>query len=137
MKRHAFTLVELLIVVIILGILAAIVVPQFSDASGNSQTSSLTANLRVMRSQIELYKVQHNSTYPKLANFTDQMTKKTNVDGTTGGTPTLGPYIQTIPNNPFGTSNNVTAGAVGTSDWFYDENTGVFKANDNATHAAY
>src|SRR5262245_57906448 len=106
-NRKAFTLVELLIVVIILAILAAIVVPQFSDASGDSQTNSMTSNLRVMRSQIELYKVQHNSTYPKLTTFTAQMTQKTNADGTTTGTPTLGPYIQRVPNNPFTNASNV------------------------------
>ena len=41
MKVRAFTLVELLIVVIILGILAAIVVPQFSQASSDAQLNSL------------------------------------------------------------------------------------------------
>ncbi len=137
MHRRAFTLVELLIVVIILGILAAIVVPQFSQASSDANQNSLTTNLQVMRGQLEMYKIQHNSTYPTLANFTAQMTTKTNVDGTTGGTPTLGPYIQKVPNNPFGTGNTISAGAVGTSDWYYDQTTGTFKANDNASHATY
>src|SRR5438552_10410732 len=95
----AFTLVELLIVVVILGILAAIVVPQFTDASTDSQTSSLAENLKVMRGQLELYKLQHNNSYPTLANFTAAMTTKTDVNGAAGGT--FGPYIQKVPNNPF------------------------------------
>ncbi len=55
-----FTLVELLIVVIILAILAAIVVPQFSSATRDTQESALDANLAGMRNAIELFKVQHN-----------------------------------------------------------------------------
>src|SRR5438552_9860248 len=94
----AFTLVELLIVVVILGILAAIVVPQFTDASTDSQTSSLAENLRVMRGQIELYKLQHNNNYPSLATFATLMTTKTDTGGAAGGN--LGPYIQRVPMNP-------------------------------------
>src|SRR5439155_22548245 len=75
MRRSAFTLVELLIVVIILGILAAVVIPQFSDASTDARVSSLTTNLATMRGQIELYKLQHGGTYPTpLTNFVAQMT---------------------------------------------------------------
>lgn len=122
MGRKAFTLVELLIVVIILGILAAVVIPQFSDASGDAQMSSLTTNLATIRGQIELYKLQHSGVYPKSATFVDQMTKKTNADGTTTGTPTLGPYLQSIPKNPY-----TNANVIGT-DWTYNETTGEFKA---------
>jgi general secretion pathway protein G len=64
LKDRGFTLVELLIVVIILAILAAIVVPQFSAATTDAQESALDANLNAMRSAIELYKVQHNGVYP-------------------------------------------------------------------------
>jgi prepilin-type N-terminal cleavage/methylation domain-containing protein len=63
-KDRGFTLVELLIVVIILAILAAIVVPQFSAATTDAQESALDANLSALRSAIELYKVQHNGVYP-------------------------------------------------------------------------
>src|SRR5262249_1116349 len=106
-------------------------------ASSNSQTSSLAQNLRVMRSQIELYKVQHSSTYPTLANFVDQMTKKTNIDGTISGSPTLGPYVQRIPPNPFTNNNVLSKGATGTSDWYFDENTGEFRPNDAAHSSGF
>jgi general secretion pathway protein G len=87
-KRRGFTLVELMIVVVILGILAAIVVPQFTEASSDAQQNSLTSNLRVIRGQIELYKMQHLSTYPPEAEaaFKTAMTTKTKPDGTAGGT---------------------------------------------------
>jgi prepilin-type N-terminal cleavage/methylation domain-containing protein len=63
-KQAGFTLVELLIVVIILAILAAIVVPQFSAATTDAQEAALDSNLNAMRSAIELYKVQHGNAYP-------------------------------------------------------------------------
>jgi len=133
-KRRGFTLVELMIVVVILGILAAIVVPQFSEASSDAQLNALSSNLRVVRGQIELYKLQHNSTYP--TNLTNQMTAKTNADGTTTGSPTLGPYLQRVPNNPFTNNNTIGTGAVGSSDWYYESTGGTFKANDSTGHNA-
>lgn len=60
-----FTLVELLIVVIILAILAAVVIPQFQSSTTEAKESALDANLSAMRNAIELYKVQHtNNIYP-------------------------------------------------------------------------
>lgn len=61
--QRGFTLVELLIVVIIMAILAAIVIPQFSSATTDTKEAALDANLAAMRNAIELYKAQHSS-YP-------------------------------------------------------------------------
>jgi len=137
MKRSAFTLVELLIIVIILGILAAVVIPQFSDASTDARVSSLQENLTAMRKQIDLYKHHHNGSFPTLATFVDQMTKKTNADGTLNAAGKYGPYVQRIPNNPFtvgGTGNDVTnTAAAAAKAWNYNETTGEFKANDGGT----
>lgn len=58
-RRHAFTLVEILIVVAILGILAAIVTPKFVDASGEAKENSVKAQLRTIRGQIALYKQEY------------------------------------------------------------------------------
>ncbi len=62
--QQGFTLVELLIVVIILAILAAIVIPQFSSSTSDAKEAAIKANLAALRSAIELYKVQHNGVYP-------------------------------------------------------------------------
>ena len=56
--QRAFTLIEILIVVVILGILAAIVIPQFTDASQEAMESSVVTQLQTLRSQIELHNVQ-------------------------------------------------------------------------------
>ncbi len=55
--RRAFTLIEILIVVVILGILAAIVIPQFTDASQQAMESSVVTQLQTLRSQIELHEL--------------------------------------------------------------------------------
>jgi general secretion pathway protein G len=136
MRRSAFTLVELLIVVIILGILAAVVIPQFSDASTDARSSSLTTNLQTIRGQVELYKLQHSGVYPAQATFVDQMTKTTDAAGsTTATTRPFGPYLQRVPNNPFSNANDVsnTVSSDGTKGWYYDATTGTFKANDGGT----
>src|SRR6266704_2956885 len=62
--QAGFTLVELLIVVIIIAVLAAIVVPQFSSATLDAQEAALDANLASLRSAIELYRAQHSNKYP-------------------------------------------------------------------------
>ena len=83
--KSGFTLVEILIVVVILGILAAIVIPQFTDASTEAKTSSLCSDLQTVRSQLELYKIQHNDALPQPeaggATWT-RMTQYTDIDGT-------------------------------------------------------
>src|ERR1039458_273637 len=83
-RRSGFTLVEILIVVVILGILATIVIPQFTQASTNAKLNSMTSDLQTMRIHIQLYQCQHNGVAPTVANFVTQMTTATKVDGTAG-----------------------------------------------------
>ena len=131
---RGFTLVEVLIVVIVLGILAAIVVPQFSRASDDANLSALKTNLQTIRAQLELYKIQHNGSYPTLAAFTAQLTAGTDITGAAGTT--YGPYLLTIPTNPFSNVSTVTntTPPAATLGWFYDQATGEFRANDSAAH---
>ncbi|MEY3143651.1 MAG: PilD-dependent protein PddA [Planctomycetota bacterium] len=70
-KRRGFTLIEILIVVVILGILAAIVVPQFTNASQEATASSIRSQLQTLRGQIELYRVRNGGTLP--ASFDELM----------------------------------------------------------------
>ena len=131
LKAKGFTLVEILIVVVILGILAAIVIPQFTSASEAAKASSVVTQLQTLRSQIELYQIQHNGDHPTLANFWDQMTEETNVDGSTTiatGEQTYGPYLQKESINPFEDSSALLAAGAADSGWQYDEDTGEIKA---------
>jgi type II secretion system protein G len=62
--KRAFTLIEILIVVVILGILAAIVIPQFTDASQEASASTIKSTLQTVRSQIELFRVKNGGVLP-------------------------------------------------------------------------
>ena len=110
-RKGGFTLVEIIIVVIILGILAAIVIPQFTSASQDARKNSLSSQLQTLRSQIELYKLQHLDQLPQglrtvgtqtPAIAWNEMINKTNAAGTvsTGSDYPFGPYLQTEPSNP-------------------------------------
>lgn len=63
-RQWGFTLIELLIVVIILAVLAAIIIPQFTSATVDAKESALDADLTGLRSAIEIYHAQHNGAYP-------------------------------------------------------------------------
>ena len=132
--RSAFTLVEILIVVIILGILAAIVVPQFSSASTDAQVSALSSNLQTMRGQIELYKMQHNGNYPPAATFANVMTLFTDVNHNTNATYAAtfkyGPYMIAVPPNPYDSLNTVDAVDDNSGGWYYLQATGKFSTDD-------
>ena len=142
-KKSGFTLVEILIVVVILGILAAIVIPQFTDASTEAKEARLVSDLQSMRSQIELYKIQHNDNMPGVgtgaASFLIAMTGYTLVDGSEDpnkapGPNVYGPYIQKIPTNPFNDDDTVTEdGTLGDNSggWEFNTTTGAFHADDD------
>ncbi len=141
-NRDAFTLVEVLIVVIILGILAAIVVPQFTSAAEECRENSLAMNLYRIREQLELYKQEHNGLYPRYAQLEAQLTNASDADGNSAPHGTagyrFGPYLREIPTNPM-TGHNVVSDnpSTGSSDWYYNEDTGEFRANDTDANAAF
>lgn len=93
--RPGFTLVEILIVVIIIGILASIVIPKFANASAEAKRSSLLSSLNTTRGQIELYMLQHGDQPPVLTGV--DWTPMTDVS--TFGTTQTGPYLQNTPIN--------------------------------------
>jgi general secretion pathway protein G len=125
MKRNSrgFTLVEILIVVIILGILAAIVIPQFTNASNDARNNSVASTLQTLRGQIELYKIQHGDAPPAQASLANLLANKTDTTGNvlTAGVTTgfLGPYVQTFPTNPINGLNAVGAAAGTAVGWVY------------------
>jgi general secretion pathway protein G len=146
--RKGFTLVEILIVVIILGILAAIVIPQFTQASTEARISNLKTNLQTVRAQLLLYKTQHLDRLPG-ATFSDQMTLFSDISGGTAtagdSTHTFGPYLQSVPINPLSNINTVrvvtgasTAFSAPSADagWWYNSTTGDFRADLTDTWTA-
>jgi general secretion pathway protein G len=124
--KSGFTLVEILIVVVILGILAAIVIPQFTEASTEAKLSSLVSDLQTIRSQIELYKIQHDDLLPGQAAAGDAITLGNTAAGqfefdltnpVAYNGKTYGPYLQKIPTNQFTNSSTVVGTTSATDGW--------------------
>jgi general secretion pathway protein G len=139
-NKHGFTLVEILIVVVILGILAAIVIPQFSNASQEASVNRVRADLQTMRSQIELYKIQHLGNRPTVANFAAVMTGQTDINGNVAAGNDFGPYLQAIPTNAFTNLQTIVdssggAPAADSGGWGYNAATGDIRAIDSASAA--
>ena len=138
----AFTLVEILIVVVILGILAAIVIPQFTNASQDAQRGNIQTQLQSIRNQIELFRVKNNGTSPTMvgATATTAFAQLVTPPGTQQ------PYMRNPPINPRNGSYAVAAdtsatnaatmtaaaaldpSAAGAAGWIYNQTTGAFAA---------
>ena len=79
--RKGFTLIEILIVVIILGILAAIVIPQFANATTDTKTAGVQTTAQTLRGAVQLYYYQHNDKLPPADQFWTLMTTQTDAYG--------------------------------------------------------
>ncbi len=134
-KKNAFTLVELIIVVAILGILAAIILPEFQGHVQKAKEAAAKDNLRILREAIERYAIDHNgvspgytlnntASTPDTLQFNLQLVFRASnalgqlADFGTGGYP-FGPYLTEIPENPFNKRKTI---------WVID-NTTIFPAS--------
>jgi prepilin-type N-terminal cleavage/methylation domain-containing protein len=132
-KQQGLTLVEVLIVVVLMGIIAAVAIPRFSTTTQEALENTLDANLASMRNAIELYAAQHAGRYPgqfketdgatlvandaeAAAAFIAQLTQYSNINGKTSTSKDAanfpyGPYFREgIPKASLPTeSNTVTA----------------------------
>ena len=108
-RNSAFTLTELVIVVMILGIMAMIVIPKYASSADDTRNKALATDYATALRQFELYKHQHSGKTPDIAangtldtaNFIKRMTGRTDIDGTLNGNGRFGPYLMEWPTNPF------------------------------------
>jgi len=111
-----FTLVEILIVVVLLGLIAAIVIPMAANSTTTAKGSSLSHGVQMVRRYILVYRSQHQEVAPGYPDgdmneapteqaFIDQITKSSRVSGETAAVGTAGyeygPYLMRMPENPF------------------------------------
>ena len=99
-KTNGFTLIEVMIVVVILGILAAVVVPKILDRPDTARATAAKSDIAVLMQQLKLYRLD-NLTYPS----TDQGLMALTAKPTTSPLPTnwkTGGYLERLPNDPWG-----------------------------------
>ncbi|MEM7229141.1 MAG: prepilin-type N-terminal cleavage/methylation domain-containing protein [Planctomycetota bacterium] len=133
--RHAFSLIELVIVLAILAVITAIAIPRFTRGAEGADDVGLQGDLSVLRNALEFYKLDHGS-YPAQASITAQLTTQTDASGAAGTD--FGPYLVSIPKLKVGA--NKGSNAIGTAaaapptvevasvGWQYHEATGSIYA---------
>lgn len=120
-KTTAFSLVELLIVIIIIAVLAAVAIPRFTNSTDRSKHSALRANLKLYRNAVELFKADTGAYPAGLADLAVTTAPASGLDSAGNSqaitaTDWKGPYIQTIENDPMSGAAftySTTSGTVG------------------------
>ena len=136
--KAGFSMLELVIVIVILGIIAAIAVPRISRGADGAAEAALKQDLTVARKALELYRAEHNGQLPAAMHVAMALIGYSNKAGTTFR-PTqttecyMGPYIGfPLPPLPVGRRK----GNLGIADrdmpgvaWIYDPDAGTIHAN--------
>jgi type II secretion system protein G len=104
-RNRAFTLIEILIVVVILGILAAVVVPQFTNAADDANDAAVRSQLQTLRGQIELFRAQQGSDPDFIAKGWSELM--------------VNNYIMVEPMNSFNSSTTIAATAAAGVGWVW------------------
>jgi general secretion pathway protein G len=138
--KSGFSLAELVIVIAIMGIMAAVVVPQFQSQSTRAKNVVAKDNLRILRGAIELYTVQHRGIPPGYENDNPANTPSNAVF--LSQLVENGDYMKKMPENPFNNKDNIRM--IGNSEsfpqspvegfgWVYQPATKTIKVNWSGT----
>ena len=156
--RAAFSLTELIVVVVIIGVLAAIAVPRFSQGVSQAGPAASMQDLAILQQQIELYALEHGGVYPAYNSdgtnaahsegaFLSQLTQYSDSQGQVSPTPSnlfrFGPYLRhDMPPVKYGPKSGLSGVLVVTGNtallyqagqdvgWLYNDTTGEIVANE-------
>jgi general secretion pathway protein G len=96
--RRGFTLIELMVVLVILGVLAALIVPNVLDRTDDARVTAAKADINNLMQALKLYKLD-NQRFPAAEQGLDALVKKP----TSGAVPpNWRPYLEKLPTDPWG-----------------------------------
>lgn len=106
--RRAFNLIELAIVLVVLGIVAAVAIPRMSRGSAGADDSTVAQDLALLRNAADMYQSDHHGQYPAasgsvtvpelLLQFSDEAGRKVSRTRDAGANKIIhGPYLRSIP----------------------------------------
>ena len=104
--QKGFTLIELLIVIIIIGILAAIAIPMFLNQRSKAKDAATKEGIHSIEVGIESYAIDHSDTFPIALTASTQLVDANN-----------NPYVDNWPKNPW--TNVLMAGSTAQGDFTY------------------
>lgn len=133
-ERRGFSIIELVIVIMILGVISAIAVPRLSRAGESSKENAVIANVAILQSAIDRYTAEHEGLSPghdapgvvstSGADFSSRLVGVTLDNGAPGAGGIFGPYLRQIPSNPYNGLRTVRIGGAaagaGTHGWRFD-----------------
>ena len=155
---RAFTLIEILVVVVLLGVLAGVVLPMVAGGAISARESALASDLQMLRRYVLIYRTQHlevapgypdgdTTQAPTAQAFFDQMTMSSNASGQTAavGTPGFerGPYLMKMPVNPLndldtiqmlGDGDNFPANGDDSHAWIYKAATAEIRGDNTGAN---
>ena len=112
MTKRGFTLIELVMVIVIIGILALIIVPKFASQRAKAQIATTKANLESLRTAIDLFYANEGE-WPDndLGDLAD------------GTSPSTDKYIRAIPKDGVKSANTVVNTQGNAGGWFWNTTT--------------
>lgn len=148
MATRAFTLIELVIVVVIIGIIAAVAIPRMSRGAESAKWHAVKADSIVLQEAVDLYTAEHEGRTPATDDggnldtdsqrFMDRLLQRTDESGALTTLGAFGPYLRSFPRNPFTNCPMVrVSGDPAPSDcaWFYDIGLGSIRPDHSSVLA--
>ena len=108
-----FTLVEILLVIVVVGVLTAIIIPRYAGQTDRAKIARTKANLQAIRAAIRLYRSNNDGARPTtISDLVDE-------------------YLEYIPLEAITQSREELTSLTGTGGWVYDSDTGIVSVNLN------
>ncbi len=146
-NRPGFSLIELVIVVVIIGLVSAIAIPRMASATENSRAAALVANQALLTKAVEHYAAEHNGQHPgedasgnvstDSRSFMSRLIEHTDESGALEASGIFGPYLRSLPTNPYNDNAIIRidgpASATGLAGWRFSSATRTFQPDHAET----